>query len=86
MTILPFKHDNECVYRSALNITYDRRVESVGSMKVLGFTFSSKPDCEAHIMEIGKNFNMRSWFLRNSVWIQKFGYNHNLQNLYEKSA
>ena len=48
------------------------RIECVDSLKVLGFTFSSKPTVEAHENTVVKSMRQRTWALRH---LAKTGFN-----------
>ena len=48
------------------------KIESVSTMKLLGFYFSERPTVEAHLTSIKKKFRQRFWTLRH---LKKVGFN-----------
>ena len=49
------------------------RIDCVDKLKVLGFTFSSRPSVDAHVKEIVKRMRQRTWALRH---LGKTGFNN----------
>ena len=52
----------------------NNRIECVPELKVLGFTFSSKPTVEAHVKSVVKRLRQRTWSLRH---LGKVGFSTN---------
>ena len=49
---------------SSFIVTMNGEIHSQERMKILGFTFSSRPNASAHVEEIAKKFKSRLWLLR----------------------
>ena len=50
---------------SSFIVTADSEIHSQERLKILGFTFSSRPNAAAHLEEVTKKFKCRLWLLRN---------------------
>ena len=60
-------------FRAAAHIytTTGEKIESTNRMKILGFTFSNKPSCSAHIETVRRSFRGKYWLI---IHLKQDGY------------